>query len=70
MALDPRWRQRFQNFDRAVLLLREPMERGIDTLSALEKPPFRGAFGTQWRSGRADERCRCSNRGYGQRPAS
>ena len=34
---DIRWRQRFQNFDRAVLLLREPMERGLATLSNLEK---------------------------------
>ena len=34
---DIRWKQRFQNFDRAVVLLREPIERGIETLSALEK---------------------------------
>ena len=34
---DIRWRQRFQNFDRAVLLLREPMERDLATLSNLEK---------------------------------
>ncbi len=32
-----RWRQRFQNFDRAIVLLREPIERGVETLSALEK---------------------------------
>lgn len=37
MTHDIRWRQRFQNFDRAVVLLREPMERGVETLSALEK---------------------------------
>lgn len=37
MQKDIRWKQRFQNFDRAVLLLREPIERGIATLSALEK---------------------------------
>ena len=37
MSQDTRWKQRFQNFDRAVLLLREPFERGIDSLSALEK---------------------------------
>jgi nucleotidyltransferase substrate binding protein (TIGR01987 family) len=37
MAHDIRWKQRFQNFDRAVILLREPFEQGIDTLSELEK---------------------------------
>ena len=37
MARDIRWKQRFQNFDRAVMLLREPLERGIETLSDLEK---------------------------------
>jgi nucleotidyltransferase substrate binding protein (TIGR01987 family) len=34
---DIRWQQRFQNFDRAVLLLREPIERDVTTLSSLEK---------------------------------
>lgn len=34
---DIRWRQRFQNFDRAVLLLRELMERDLAALSNLEK---------------------------------
>jgi nucleotidyltransferase substrate binding protein (TIGR01987 family) len=34
---DIRWKQRFQNFDRAVLLLREPIERDVTTLSNLEK---------------------------------
>ncbi|MBI6546808.1 MAG: nucleotidyltransferase substrate binding protein [Cyanobacteria bacterium NC_groundwater_1444_Ag_S-0.65um_54_12] len=37
MNPDVRWHQRFQNFDRAVVLLREPMERNVETLSALEK---------------------------------
>ncbi|MHB8834813.1 MAG: nucleotidyltransferase substrate binding protein [Candidatus Methylomirabilia bacterium] len=37
MTHDIRWKQRFQNFDRAVVLLREPLKRGIGTLSALEK---------------------------------
>ena len=37
MTHDIRWKQRFQNFDRAVVLLREPLKRGIDTLYALEK---------------------------------
>ncbi|MEO5352263.1 MAG: nucleotidyltransferase substrate binding protein [Magnetococcus sp. XQGC-1] len=34
---DVRWKQRFDNFDRAFLLLREVQERGVDTLSQLEK---------------------------------
>jgi len=34
---DIRWKQRFQNFDKAVRLLAEPIERGIETLSVLEK---------------------------------
>jgi nucleotidyltransferase substrate binding protein (TIGR01987 family) len=34
---DVRWKQRFQNFDRAVVLLREPVSRGVTTLSDLEK---------------------------------
>jgi nucleotidyltransferase substrate binding protein (TIGR01987 family) len=37
MAADIRWKQRFQNFDRAVVLLREPIERDVTTLSNLEK---------------------------------
>lgn len=37
MTRDIRWKQRLQNFDRAVVLLREPLERGVATLSALEK---------------------------------
>ncbi len=37
MNLDIRWMQRFDNFDRAVVLLREPLERGVETLSALER---------------------------------
>lgn len=32
-----RWQQRFQNFDRAVSLLREPIEAGVERLSLLEK---------------------------------
>jgi len=35
--LDVRWKQRFQNFDRAVVLLREPIERGVENLTDLEK---------------------------------
>jgi nucleotidyltransferase substrate binding protein (TIGR01987 family) len=37
MPQDIRWKQRFQNFDRAVALLREPFERDVATLSNLEK---------------------------------
>jgi len=37
MTQDIRWQQRFQNFDRAIVLLREPIERGVESLSALEK---------------------------------
>ena len=37
MTLDIRWEQRFQNFDRAVVLLREPVERGVESLSTLEQ---------------------------------
>jgi nucleotidyltransferase substrate binding protein (TIGR01987 family) len=37
MTADIRWQQRFQNFDRAVVLLREPFERDLGTLSALEQ---------------------------------
>jgi nucleotidyltransferase substrate binding protein (TIGR01987 family) len=35
--LDVRWRQRFQNFDRAFMLLREALQRGPGGLTALEK---------------------------------
>jgi nucleotidyltransferase substrate binding protein (TIGR01987 family) len=34
---DIRWKQRFQNFDRAYLLLRQALERGPSALSLLEK---------------------------------
>jgi len=34
---DIRWKQRFQNFDRAFLLLREALENGSANLSPLEK---------------------------------
>ncbi len=37
MAQDIRWKQRFDNFDRAVQLLREPIDQGLDTLTNLEK---------------------------------
>ena len=34
---DVRWKQRFENFDRAFLLLREALENGPDALNPLEK---------------------------------
>lgn len=34
---DVRWKQRFQNFDRAYVLLREAMDRGPGILNPLEK---------------------------------
>lgn len=37
MAQDVRWRQRFEHFERAVELLREPVETGIENLSELER---------------------------------
>lgn len=37
MQQDIRWVQRFQNFDQAVVLLREPIARDVTTLSNLEK---------------------------------
>ena len=37
MPSDIRWKQRFVNFDRGFVLLREAIERGPSTLSALEK---------------------------------
>jgi nucleotidyltransferase substrate binding protein (TIGR01987 family) len=37
MAEDIRWKQRFQNFDRAFLLLKDALKNGPAGLSALEK---------------------------------
>ena len=37
MTTDIRWKQRFQNFDRGFVLLREALESGPGALSALEK---------------------------------
>ena len=34
---DIRWKQRFQNFDRAFVLLRDAMEKGPSSLNQLEK---------------------------------
>ena len=35
--LDIRWKQRFKNFDRAFLLMRQALERGPEVLNQLEK---------------------------------
>jgi len=37
MQHDIRWKQRCQNFTRAMVLLREPIERDVTTLTNLEK---------------------------------
>ncbi len=37
MSPDIRWKQRFQNFDRGFVLLREALERKPEALSMLEK---------------------------------
>lgn len=37
MTQDIRWKQRFQNFDRAMALLRDALHLGLDNLSPLEK---------------------------------
>ena len=53
-APDIRWRQRFANFDRAFVLLREVQERGVDTLSQLEKEGaiqrFEFAYELAWKT--------------------
>jgi len=37
MNRDIRWKQRFENFDRGFVLLRDALERGPESLSILEK---------------------------------
>ena len=37
MVFDVRWKQRFQNYERAVALLHEPIDHGVEGLSTLEK---------------------------------
>jgi nucleotidyltransferase substrate binding protein (TIGR01987 family) len=37
MNPDIRWKQRFQHFDRALMLLREALQNGVQPLSMLEK---------------------------------
>jgi nucleotidyltransferase substrate binding protein (TIGR01987 family) len=54
MNSDVRWKQRFDNFDRAFLLLREVCDRGVDSLSQLEKEGaiqrFEVAFELAWKT--------------------
>jgi nucleotidyltransferase substrate binding protein (TIGR01987 family) len=54
MNSDIRWKQRVDNFDRAFILLREVYERGIDSLSQLEKEGaiqrFKVAFELAWKT--------------------
>ena len=51
---DIRWKQRFDNFDRAFVLLREVCDRGVDSLSQLEKEGaiqrFEVAFELVWKT--------------------
>jgi nucleotidyltransferase substrate binding protein (TIGR01987 family) len=54
MSPDTRWKQRFQNFDRAFVLLREALERGPTVLSPLEKEGviqrFEYSFELAWKT--------------------
>src|ERR1700730_6748936 len=51
---DIRWKQRFQNFDRAFVLLRRALERGPSVLSPLEKEGviqrFEYSFELAWKT--------------------
>jgi len=54
MSSDIRWKQRFDNFDRAFVLLREALEHGLAALSQLEKEGtiqrFEVAFELAWKT--------------------
>jgi nucleotidyltransferase substrate binding protein (TIGR01987 family) len=51
---DIRWKQRFQNFDRAFVLLRDAMEKGPTALNQLEKEGaiqrFEFSFELAWKT--------------------
>lgn len=52
--LDIRWKQRFKNFDRAFLLMRQALERGPEVLNQLEKEGvvqrFEYSFKLAWKT--------------------
>ena len=54
MQSDIRWMQRFDNYDRAFVLLREVCDRGMETLSQLEKEGaiqrFEVAYELAWKT--------------------
>lgn len=54
MNVDIRWKQRFDNFDRAFVLLREALDNGLAALSQLEKEGtirrFEVAFELAWKT--------------------
>jgi len=54
MIPDVRWKQRFQNFDRAFVLLRDGLEPGPAALSPLEKEGivqrFEYSFELAWKT--------------------
>ena len=54
MDQDTRWKQRLQNFVKAVALLHEPIDRGVENLSDLEKggtiKRFEIAFELSWKT--------------------
>ena len=54
MASDIRWQQRFENFDRALVLLREPYQCNVALLPALERDGtirrFRTAVELAWKT--------------------
>jgi nucleotidyltransferase substrate binding protein (TIGR01987 family) len=54
MNPDIRWKQRFQNFDRAYVLLRQALDRGPSALSPLEKEGviqrFEYSFELAWKT--------------------
>ena len=51
---DIRWKQRFQNFDRAFVMLRDALENGPDALNQLEKEGviqrFEFSFELAWKT--------------------
>ena len=54
MNPDIRWKQRFQHFDRALMLLREALKNGVEPLSMLEREGaiqrFEYSFELAWKT--------------------